>query len=157
MKRSLYNQVNSQFSYPMILSSIISTNGWAWRIYIGPLNRFVADVVVYISNSAIVWSTLCLTEALVIRATFLMKFKYASSINDNFFSKFIFLFNIGFSDIKLLNFPKNKNSEVFFEDFKRRFMSKIGILGYIQLEERFEITPYSRVPNCGIFGNRSRL
>ena len=44
MKRSLFNQVNSQFSYPMILSSIISTNGWAWRIYIGPLNRFVADI-----------------------------------------------------------------------------------------------------------------
>ena len=45
----------------------------------------------------------------------------------------------------------------FCEDLKRRFLSKIGILGYIQLEERFEITPYSRVPNCGIFGNRSRL
>ena len=44
MKRSLYNQVNSQFSYPMILSSIISTNGWTWRVYIGPLNRFVADI-----------------------------------------------------------------------------------------------------------------
>ena len=67
-------------------------------------------------------------------------------------------FNIGFSEIKLLNFSKKINSEdFFFEDLKRRFMSKIGILGYIQLEERFEITPYSRVPNCGIFGNRSRL
>ena len=93
MKRSLYNQVNSQFSYPMILSSIISTNGWAWRIYIGPLNRFVADVMIYVSNSTIIWSTLCLTEALIIRAMFLIKFKYASSINDNFFSKFIFMFN----------------------------------------------------------------
>ena len=65
-------------------------------------------------------------------------------------------FNIGFPKLNGWIFQKTTFLKIF-EDLKRRFMSKIGILGYIQLEERFEITPYSRVPNCGIFGNRSRL
>ena len=71
-----------------------------------------------------------------------------------FYTNFCFKSDIFFENL----FSNTKILKIFFvEDLKRRFMSKIGILGYIQLEERFEITPYSRVPNCGIFGNRSRL
>ena len=71
--------------------------GLTWRIFIGPLTTFIADFMVFISNSCVVWAILCIAETIAIRALLLMKFKYLSGINDYFFSKFIFMFNVGFT------------------------------------------------------------
>ena len=38
MKRSLYNQLISQASHPIILHNLVSSAAWIWRIFIGPLN-----------------------------------------------------------------------------------------------------------------------
>ena len=71
--------------------------GLTWRIFVGPLTTFFADFMVFISNSCVVWAVLCIAETITIRALLLMKFKYVGGINDYFFSKFIFMFNIGFT------------------------------------------------------------
>ena len=97
MKRSLYNRINSQGAYPLIFSSLLCTPAWTWRVFIGPRKTFVADVVVFIANSCTIWILLCLTEAIVVRAVLLTKFKYIIGINDNFFSIFMFMFNAGFT------------------------------------------------------------
>ena len=46
MKRSLYNRINSQGAYPLIFSSLVCTPAWIWRVFIGPLNTFLADAEV---------------------------------------------------------------------------------------------------------------
>ena len=51
MKRSLFNRLNSQSVYPAVVSSLVATSAWAWRIYIGPLNSIGADVTVFIGKS----------------------------------------------------------------------------------------------------------
>jgi hypothetical protein len=43
MKRSLYNRLNSQCAYPVIISSLFCTPAWTWRVYIGPLSSVAAD------------------------------------------------------------------------------------------------------------------
>ena len=78
-----------QIVYIFIFSSLVCTPAWTWRVFIGPLKTFVADVVVFIANSCTIWILLCLTEAIVVRAVLLTKFKYIIGINDNFFSIFM--------------------------------------------------------------------
>ena len=48
MKRSLYNQIISQIGYPGILSSLLVTPIWIWRLVFGPLNFVVADFAVFL-------------------------------------------------------------------------------------------------------------
>ena len=50
-----------------------------------------------VGNTCLVWSLMCLTEALMIRALLLTNFKQFNGINDSFFSMFAGLINIGFS------------------------------------------------------------
>ena len=38
MKRSLFNQLISQASYPVLLHNLVCTPAWIWRLFIGPLN-----------------------------------------------------------------------------------------------------------------------
>ena len=97
MKRSLYNQINGQLPYPTILSSVICTPAWTWRIYIGPLNTFMADVTIFIHNSCIIWTLLGLSEAILVRTFQLVKFKYVSAINDDFFARLVFRINACFA------------------------------------------------------------
>ena len=75
MKRSLYNRINSQGAYPWILSSLVCTPVWTWRVFNGPLKTYMADLVIFVSNSCIIWVLLCLTEAFVIRSFLLTKFQ----------------------------------------------------------------------------------
>ena len=48
MKRSMYNRLNSQFAYPVIISNLLSRPAWTWRTFIGPISSTTADAVVLI-------------------------------------------------------------------------------------------------------------
>ena len=99
MKRPLYNQLSSQTVYPGLISSLISTPAWAWRIYIGPLNSTAADFVVFVNNTCTIWALICLTQALLMRALLVTNYKYVGSINDTFVSNYIFMVNFGITCI----------------------------------------------------------
>ena len=43
MKRSLYNRLNSQCVYSVIISILFYTPAWTWRVYIGPLSSVAAN------------------------------------------------------------------------------------------------------------------
>ena len=43
MKRSLYNRLNSQCAYPVIINILFCTPAWTWRVYIGPLSSVAAN------------------------------------------------------------------------------------------------------------------
>ena len=43
MKRSLFNQMIAQVSYPIIISSLISTPCWILRLAFGPLTPLLAE------------------------------------------------------------------------------------------------------------------
>ena len=49
-KRSMYNRLNSQFAYPVIISNLLSRPAWTWRTYVGPISSTAADVAVLIGK-----------------------------------------------------------------------------------------------------------
>ena len=87
MKRSLYNYLTSQISYPVIIQSIVYNPMMAWRIYIGPLNSIAADFNVFILNSTVIWGLICLTEAVLVKAISATKYKYIRPAKDTHFSE----------------------------------------------------------------------
>ena len=97
MKRPLHNHLTSQIAYPTIILNTFVTPFWAWRIYYGPLNPTLAELVVLVTASCSGWFMLSLAGALVTRATFMTNSRHAYKIDDKFFSNFIFMVNIGFS------------------------------------------------------------
>ena len=66
MKRSLFNQIIAQVSYPIITSSLISTPCWILRLAFGPLTPLLAETTTvlgkndFINQSKIVGSIQCL-------------------------------------------------------------------------------------------------
>ena len=44
-----------------------------------------------------IWGTLCMTEAITVKAAMATKFKYMGGINDYFFGHFLFVANLGFA------------------------------------------------------------
>ena len=50
MKRSMYNRLNSQFAYPLIISNFLSRPAWTWRVYFGPISSTAADAAVLIGK-----------------------------------------------------------------------------------------------------------
>ena len=50
MKRPIYNRLNSQFAYPLIISNVLSRPAWTWRVYFGPISSAAADVAVLIGK-----------------------------------------------------------------------------------------------------------
>ena len=49
-KRSMYNRLNSQFAYPVIISNLLSRPAWTWRAYVGPISTTAADAAVLIGK-----------------------------------------------------------------------------------------------------------
>ena len=49
-KRSMYNRLNSQFAYPVIISNLLSRPAWTWRTFFGPISSTAADAVVLIGK-----------------------------------------------------------------------------------------------------------
>ena len=97
MKRSLNNYLSSQIAYPGIVLIIFNRPIKVWRVFVGPLNLFVADFNLFTQNSAIIWAILCQTEGFLTKALFVTSYKHINGINDKFFSNFLFLVNSGFS------------------------------------------------------------
>ena len=50
MKRSLFNQMTAQISYPVIISSLISTPCWIGRLAFGPLTSILADTTTFVGE-----------------------------------------------------------------------------------------------------------
>ena len=50
MKRPIYNRLNSQFAYPVIISNLLSRPAWTWRVIFGPISSTAADVAVLIGK-----------------------------------------------------------------------------------------------------------
>ena len=50
MKRPIYNRLNSQFAYPLIISNFLSRPAWTWRVYFGPISSTAADAAVLIGK-----------------------------------------------------------------------------------------------------------
>ena len=54
-------------------------------------------MIFFVGNTCLVWSLMCLTEALMIKALLLTNFKQTNGIDDSFFSMFSGLINVGFT------------------------------------------------------------
>ena len=80
MKRSIYNYLMSQGSYTVILQTLFYAPTSAWRVYIGPLNSFFADLNVFIVNTSLIWTLLVHSEALTTRYVEIMSLSQKYSI-----------------------------------------------------------------------------
>ena len=61
-------------------------------------SRF-AEFTILVGSVVPIWVTLCLTEAIAIKAAMATKFKYVGGINDHFFGHFLFVANLGFATV----------------------------------------------------------
>ena len=59
MKRSLYNRLNSQCVYSVIISILFYTPAWTWRVYIGPLSSVAANFTSLIGK---LFNTACIQK-----------------------------------------------------------------------------------------------
>ena len=59
-------------------------------------SRF-AEITILVGTVVPIWSTLCMTEAIAVKAAMATKFKYMGGINDYFFGHFLFVANLGFA------------------------------------------------------------
>ena len=74
LKRSLNNQLISQVGYPVILHNFIVVPAWSWRVFIGPLNMVLADLVLLTGNSIVIWISLSFLEILIVKAAMATKY-----------------------------------------------------------------------------------
>ena len=56
-----------------------------------------AEIHILTETFVPIWGTLCMTEAIAIKAAMATKFKYVGGINDYFFGHFLFVANLGFA------------------------------------------------------------
>ena len=61
-------------------------------------SRF-AEITILVGSVVPIWVTLCLTEAIAIKAAMATKFKHVGGINDHFFGHFLFMANLGFATV----------------------------------------------------------
>ena len=74
LKRSLNNQLISQVGYPVMLHNFIVVPAWSWRVFIGPLNLVLADLVLLTGNAIVIWISLCFLENLIVKAGMVIKY-----------------------------------------------------------------------------------
>ena len=74
MKRSLNNQLISQVGYPVMLHNVIVVPAWSWRVFIGPLNVALADLVLLTGNTVVIWISLCFLENMIVKAAMATKY-----------------------------------------------------------------------------------
>ena len=96
MKRSLKNQLITQFGYAMMLNNTICTPCLTWRILFGPVHIEIAAFTSFIENFSVTWLFLCLTESFVIKALMLFKFPHMAGLDDSFMARVFLLSNLGF-------------------------------------------------------------
>ena len=61
-------------------------------------SRF-AEITILVGSVVPIWVTLCLTEAIAIKAAMATKFKHVGGINDHFFGHFLFMANLSFATV----------------------------------------------------------
>ena len=82
LKRSLNNQLISQVGYPVMLHNVIVVPAWSWRVFIGPLNVALADLVLLTGNTIVIWISLCFLENMIVKAA--MATKYVLKLKELF-------------------------------------------------------------------------
>ena len=97
MKRSLQNKLVSTVSFSFILNCYICRSAWEWRIQIGTLNEEIAMVVVFVYNVVRVLIGIGICEILIYKLLSIYKWSHVCSLDEDFWSKFILHFNVGFS------------------------------------------------------------
>ena len=137
MKRSLKNKIISANARIWLLLIYDIAFGITWRLFIGSMkNEIFALGISFIRQYLIVISLLYFCEAMVYNVTSLFGWKYVCAMEEDFVSKYIFLFNIGFSFITqtsrlMLGSLKNVYYEMlsgtFSEDFGMRLFYPIFI------------------------------
>ena len=96
MKRSINNQLATQFSCAMILHNIISSTLFTWRSIFGPIYLKLAVLESFMTN---VWATssfLLLTEMCVIKALLAFKWSWIVGVDEQFAGTFLILLNSGY-------------------------------------------------------------
>ena len=66
-------------------------------LFISTLYSRFAEIHILTETYVPIWGTLCITEAIAIKAAMATKFKYIGGINDYFFGHFLFVANLGFA------------------------------------------------------------
>ena len=96
LKRSLKDQLITQFGCAMMLNNSVCTPCLSWRIIIGPLNVKIAVFQSFVENFSLTWLFLCLTESFVIKALMLFKFFHMAGLDETFMGRFFLILNLGF-------------------------------------------------------------
>ena len=89
LKRSLTNQLMSQFVCPVMISITFNFPITLCRIWFGPLPSRLADLHMLIGKLCRYWFTLTFTEGFAIKALTLLSFEHMVNINDDFMAKFL--------------------------------------------------------------------
>ena len=96
MKRSIDNQLITQFSVIMIINNVISSTLFTWRGIFGPIYPKLAVFESFVTN---IWgssSFLLLTEMCVIKALLTFKWSWIVGVDEQFAGTFLILMNCGY-------------------------------------------------------------
>ena len=116
MKRSLQNKLVTIIAISIILDCYIFRTAAEWRIHIGTLNDEMTMVVMIVFNVSRVLFSMGICEILIYKVLAINKWSYICSLDEDFWSKFILHFNVGFSLITQLSrwmFGSMNNSAYF--------------------------------------------
>ena len=102
MKRSLQNKLVTIIMISIILDCYIFRTAVEWRIQIGTLNDEMAMVVIIVYNVSRVLFGMGICEIFIYKVLAINKWSYICSLDEDFWSKFILHFNVGFSLITQL-------------------------------------------------------
>ena len=74
--------IRTTVGYPVMLHNVIVVPAWSWRVFIGPLNMVLADMVLLTGNTIVIWISLCFLENMIVKAA--MATKYVLKLNELF-------------------------------------------------------------------------
>ena len=57
-----------------MLHNVIVVPAWSWRVFIGPLNVALADLVLLTGNTVVIWISLCFLENMIVKAAMATKY-----------------------------------------------------------------------------------
>ena len=96
-KRSMKNKLIAQLCYSLLVHGMTSTPAYAWRILVGPINKSIAILVLFVRFFIGIYEYLCLTEIVLYRVIMSLSWKSFSLMNEELIFIFLISFNILFS------------------------------------------------------------
>ena len=96
LKRSINNQLASQFSCVLILHTIISSTLLTLRSIFGPIHTSLAVFETYFTNIWIGLSCLILAETSAIKTLMVFKWSWIVEVDEQFAGTFLMVFNLGY-------------------------------------------------------------